>query len=69
MSKFKIEIASVPDRNNLVAEIWFGDTLIAEISQEEKKLEIEIYNEKGQKFLLEDYLSAINEAASKLLSN
>lgn len=67
MSKFKIEITSVSDRNNLVAEIWFGDILVAEISQEEKSLEIELYNEKEQKFLLEDYLGVIKEAASKLL--
>ena len=34
MSKFKIEISSVPDRENLVSEIWHNEILVAEINQE-----------------------------------
>lgn len=68
MSKFKIEITSVPDRNNLVAEIWEEDVLIAEINQEGENLEIELYNEKEQRFVLQDYLDAIKEGVSRLLS-
>lgn len=32
--KYTIEIASVPDKENLVAEIWIDGTMIAEISQD-----------------------------------
>mgnify|MGYP006879916913 CR=1 FL=1 len=39
MSKLKIEISSVPDRENLVAEIWHNEILVAEINQETKNLD------------------------------
>lgn len=32
MNTFKTEITSVPDMDNLVAEIWYGDMLFAEIN-------------------------------------
>ncbi len=41
--KFRIEITSVPDRNILVAEIWFGEKHIAEINQESDEMKIELY--------------------------
>ena len=34
MKNFEITIASVPDMDDLVAEIWFQNHLIAEINQE-----------------------------------
>ena len=33
MKKFEILITDVPDRENLVAEVWYGETLIAEINK------------------------------------
>lgn len=67
MSKFKIEITSVPDREKLVAEIWFGEELIAEVNQEEEKLKITLYNNQKLFFQFADFLSALDEAKRKLL--
>jgi hypothetical protein len=66
MNKFKIEIASVPDREHLVAEIWHNEILIAEISQEDEKLEIELYQFEKITFEFEEYLNALNSAKKKL---
>ncbi len=43
---FTIEIASVPDRDDLVAEIWDGSEMVAEVhrSSTSSKFEVEIYN-------------------------
>ena len=43
MKTLTIEIVSPPDKENLVAEIWQDDQMIAEINQEKKQLELEIY--------------------------
>ena len=62
---FKLQ--SVPDRENLVAEIWLKDIMIAEVNHELKKLEVQIYCKKN--ILTVDYenlLKALNEAKEKL---
>ena len=41
--KWRINVASSPDREYLVAEIFFGDTQWAEINQESQVLEVEFY--------------------------
>lgn len=41
--KLTVQIASVPDRDNLVAELWCGDEQWGEISQETENLLLEIY--------------------------
>lgn len=42
--KFTIEIASLPDREGLVAEIWQGDAMVAELHHgTAENVEIEIY--------------------------
>jgi hypothetical protein len=41
--KHRICISSPPDREKLVAEIFFGDTQWAELSQERGALELEFY--------------------------
>lgn len=38
MSNFKIVLSSVLDRENLVAEIWYNELLVAEINQEKVQL-------------------------------
>ena len=50
MKRFSIEITSVPDRKNLVAEIWFGENLVAEVNHESDYLEIELYPSEKLKF-------------------
>lgn len=67
MNKFEIIIASVPDREHLVAEIWYTEILIAEISQENEKLEIELYQFKKVKFVFDEFLDALNSAKEKLI--
>ena len=37
MSKFNIELSSVPDRENLVAEIWYENKMVAEVNKETEK--------------------------------
>jgi hypothetical protein len=66
MKEYKIEITSVPDRDRLVAEIWYDNKLIAEIIQEQDDMEIEIYCEEERRFYLTSFLNAIEEATQKL---
>jgi hypothetical protein len=66
MNKFKIEIASVPDRENLVAEIWHNEILVAEISQENENMEIEFYQSGKIKFGLDDFLDILESAKKEL---
>lgn len=67
MSEFKIEISSVPDRENLVAEIWHNQILIAEISQENEELEIEFYQSEKIAFRLKEFLDTLRFAEKELI--
>mgnify|MGYP003585637291 CR=1 FL=1 len=67
MSQFKIEISSVPDKEKLVAEIWYNDIMIAEINQETKELLIEFFVAENISFPLDDFLKILEIAKSKLL--
>jgi hypothetical protein len=69
MKKFEILITDVPDRENLVAEVWYGETLIAEINQETKKLEIEFYLNEKIAFDLNEFLTALENAKDLLIKN
>lgn len=68
MSKFNIEISSVPDRKNLVAEIWYNEILVAEINQEKEKPEIEFYLIEKIAFELDDFFEALEVAKRKILT-
>jgi hypothetical protein len=67
MNTFKIEITSVPDRANLVAEIWFGENLIAEVNHESDEPVIKLYSSQKMVFDLGDFLSVLQTAKNKLL--
>lgn len=69
MENFKIEISSVFDRENLVAEIWDDDKLICELNTENNSLEIIFYINKKQSYDYHDLINAINEAKIKLVGN
>ena len=43
MDKYRVRLASPPDRAKLVAEVFFDDMQWAEISQEHNTLEVEFY--------------------------
>lgn len=68
--KYQVLITSVPDRDNLVAEIWDGENLLAEISKETDLSKIEIYsNDRSMLLQFDDFLEALNQAKDKLLSD
>lgn len=72
MKKFTIEITSVPDRDELVAEIWLDDTMIAELNQEDKDcLELDIYSNEGKLITLNynNFTDALKAAKEKLLGS
>ncbi len=68
--KHRICISSPPDREKLVAEIFFGDTQWAEINQERETFEVEFYpRPDGEPWRIDyqDALSALNEAKRSLM--
>jgi hypothetical protein len=63
-----VTIASVPDRDNLVAELWCENELWGELSQEQGELKLEIYpTANGWNLRYEDVIDVIQEAKDKLL--
>jgi hypothetical protein len=69
MKKFDIQIASVPGREKLVAEIWFDNVLLVEINQENENLEVQLYPFNGKIFNQEEFLRTIEIAKKKLTSS
>ncbi|MDY0086425.1 MAG: hypothetical protein RBR84_10945 [Bacteroidales bacterium] len=69
MKEFEILITSPPDRENLVAEIWQDDQMIAEINQEGGVLGLEIYATKEGTIKLKynDFIEALKKAKEKLI--
>lgn len=66
MSEFSIEITSVPDRESLVAEIWYKMNLVAEVNQENDKLEIEFYPTEKLSFDFHDFLETLEIIKNKI---
>lgn len=70
MHMVEVIIASVPHRERLVAEIWYDGVHIAEISQEGRELEVQLYSGgDGMSIPLDRLLAALQEAREKLLGN
>jgi hypothetical protein len=70
MKKFDITIASLPDRENLVAEILYERMQWAEISQEADQVMIQFYAHPTQKywaFPLDEALKVLEQAKQKFL--
>jgi hypothetical protein len=66
---FTVEITSVSDRDDLVAEIWMDGAMVAELHRDYGKFKIDIYpNESGQSWCFEmsDWLAVLSEAQRKL---
>lgn len=64
-------IASVPDRDGVVAEIWLGDAQVAELSTDSGPLRLELYlNPSGQPWRLdyEEFIEMLTRAKERLLS-
>ncbi|MCH1429135.1 MAG: hypothetical protein L7U87_00080 [Chlamydiales bacterium] len=67
---FCITVISLPDRERLVAEIFYKDEQWAEISQETPELSIQIYpslNSEYWEFNLNEAMKVLNYAKEKLL--
>lgn len=67
--KFSIEVTSVPDRPGLVAEVWWGQELLAELRHEDGVLRVQLYpSSDGQSwdFPYEAFAVALQQARDKL---
>lgn len=70
--KITIQIASVPDRDNLVAELWYEDEQWGEISQETENLRLEMYprssgeNNNVWSFDLNEIMESLKEAQKRI---
>jgi hypothetical protein len=67
---YRILIASPPDREKVVAEVWCGEEMLAEVANEDGPLTIEFYPKPGGKPWLLDYeeaVKAMQMAKDKLL--
>jgi hypothetical protein len=70
MKPLTITLASLPDRDQLVAELWYDNELWGELSQEMGELELSIYPKPdGQVWQLrtDEVIQALQEARDKLL--
>lgn len=70
MEKFRITVASLPDREYLVSEIIYDGIQWAEISQETENLVVQFYAHPRQRyweFSLDEAIRALEKAKEKLL--
>jgi hypothetical protein len=71
-TKIEIVIASLPDRDNLVAELWCENKQLGELSQEHENLILELYPNSSQNswiFRLDEILEVLEQAKYKLLDS
>lgn len=67
--KFTVELASVPDRDDLVAEIWVGTELLGEIRFDDGALRVQIYPRPDAEpwdISLDELTSALHLARQKM---
>ena len=70
MEKFRITVASLPDREQLVSEIIYDGVQWAEISQETGDLIVQFYSHPKQKyweFSLDEAIAVLEKAKKKLI--
>jgi len=67
MSKFNVELSSVPDRENLVAEIWYEKKMVAEVNKETEKFVIEFCLDEKKSFMLDEFLQVLENAKRRIL--
>ncbi len=66
MSKFNIELSSAPDRENLVAEIWYEKKMIAEVNNESGKFVVEFYFDRTISFMLDEFCEVLENAKRRI---
>lgn len=68
--KLTVELSSVPDRDQIVAEVWLGEEMLAEVTWDStKKYMVEIYsNPNGEVWKLnyDEFIQALNLAKTRL---
>ena len=72
MATYRIDIASPPDREKLVAQIIFGDTQWAELTNEHGTLVVEFYPRPDGEFWRIDYqevIAALDQAKKRLVGS
>ena len=69
MGNFLIQIASVPYRDKLIAEIQYNNYIIAELNQERDEVRIEVfsYDDLSVDFSVDDFIETIKTAKRKLV--
>lgn len=69
MEIFLIQIASVPYRDKLIAEIQYNNYIIAELNQERDEVRIEVfsYDDLSVDFSVDDFIETIKAAKRKLV--
>ena len=70
-SEIRVQVASVPDRTELVAELWHGDAMWGELRGQASALILELYpNPSGGSwsFALEHVMDALGRAQQQLLN-
>ena len=68
MEQFLIQIASVPYRDKLIAEIQYNNYIIAELNQERDEVRIEVfsYDDLSVDFSVDDFIETIKAAKRTL---
>lgn len=67
--EIKVELTSVPDRDDLVAELWFDQSMLGELRKQSGRIQLELYSRKdGQPWDLDALIlvDAINKARARL---
>ncbi len=68
--KFTVEVASSPDRDELVAEIWWNDQMVAEVRRGADGVRfVDLYPPPSKvpwSFDLEEWILALKEAEERL---
>lgn len=73
MNNFRIVISSPPDRERLVAEIWYNDMFWVEITQEQDKGEVKVQfyahpKELCWEFPFNEAIEILEKAKNRLVS-
>lgn len=71
MGNFDITVGSFPDKENLVADIFYENIQVAEITNENNNLQIQIYCYKDKdywEFSLDEFQKVIEKAKQKLIA-
>lgn len=66
---FKVELTSPPDRDAVVAEVWLGENLFAELRHEAGRVRVELYFQATGKpwdVPFEDLFAALQLAKARL---